>query len=628
MVNQHESSVPLGTVRLNETELEQKGPFTISTIGELRCSFPYSSDSNNLIGDVASSSNTFNSYANNTRDSNRTESKFSVRSSTYVESRTKPSGSGVTRKSSKPSSYKESRSTLDSSSSILPSSNKLDTIMELSTPSPTTTTTTSMKSSNKRKISSLSSNTTSKRMRKHGKRIDEEKEPPVMKKGSTGLTGDSDSVKVKDNESTAKKEELIDNEETRRATASVLLSLHGDSSLLRMKNMVSIPEIVIDRIREPEFRHIEKDNQVFAKWARDKNFYPGKATSPQMDSKWLITFDDGEQRSVHESEIISIPYLVPGQQVMLTYTNDSCAQRVIKKCFVREGIDVEYQVENDETRYPTRKIFLTSDMAAILLSKQSKLPSNASKFADVDLNNIIPKRSRVTKPTTSSSNPLPQSSNNNNTVNPSMSLPTTITSQTISSDDLGSHGDSDTGSVNSYKSTKSRSTSFSKQFLPSLSPSSSNRPSSEISSKTKKTSGKHPPPLPLSNKKTSDSSSSSSSSSTKNERSSGGKSSSSTNSASKTLSTLIHQGEKEKLLGPIPPEGSNLFAGIGFLLTTTNKTNKSNGEMYSSEAGSSIPFDADYLTTQIQMGSGKIFSDVDAARVSCFNGTLISQINL
>jgi len=89
---------------------------------------------------------------------------------------------------------------------------------------------------------------------------------------------------------------------------------------------------------------------------------------------------------------------------MVSFNEGFCLRGVIKRAFYDKSklfYEVEYN-DNSNKRLVTEKFarkdtFLTHELGMALLSKQMKnTPENASKFADVDLNNIIPKRSRHT----------------------------------------------------------------------------------------------------------------------------------------------------------------------------------------------------------------------------------------
>lgn len=152
-----------------------------------------------------------------------------------------------------------------------------------------------------------------------------------------------------------------------------------------------------------KFGPISVGQNVMAKWT-DKNFYSGKVLKDNGDSRWQIVFDDGGKRSIHETEIISSPYLCIGQAVMATFADGFCLRGVVKRPFY-ENSNLFYEVEyhdnsNRQTaceRFAKKDVFLTSELGVALLARQAKhTPENASKFAGVDLNNIIPKRVRVT----------------------------------------------------------------------------------------------------------------------------------------------------------------------------------------------------------------------------------------
>lgn len=193
------------------------------------------------------------------------------------------------------------------------------------------------------------------------------------------------------------------------------------------------------------FRPIENNCRVLAKWS-DKNFYAGKIAEKINDNKWLVQFDDGGRRTVGENEIISVDHLPIGQQVMVTFATGFCVKGRVKSHRLADTtLELYYLIEHltnshvAESEYRASDVFLNFDHALVLLGKR-KGPAHVSKFADVDLNNIIPKRARVAnKSMTASSGSAGESnerscrssSSNNNTINFDMDLDSNSSSTSI-----------------------------------------------------------------------------------------------------------------------------------------------------------------------------------------------------
>ena len=349
-------------------------------------------------------------------------------------------------------------------------------------------------------------------------------------------------------------------EKARQETATALLSLHDNQAIESIDQVTTV---------ESKNEPIAENGRVFAKW-NDKIFYPGTVASFQSDGKWLINFYDGAKKVVHESEIISVPYLTNGQTVMISLSNNYCAKGVIKRHFY-EGDDIFYDIEYDShmgkktvKQCSPDDLFFTPELASIILGRQNKAPINASEFAGLDLNNIIPKRSRASK---------------------------SISKDVSTYEVLPS--DSEVNSSKASKPKKSHSASkWTKNDFPTF------PDTVPAETKKKSTTSKQgssvaltlgtTPTVPLNN----------------NYR---------PVKQISSISKSLPCAEREKLLGPLPPNDSTLFKGIGFLLGSPNTEN--DGEKSASEAGRSTPFDILYLINQIEMGCGLVFESLEAARV-------------
>ncbi|KAI1301916.1 hypothetical protein HDE_02949 [Halotydeus destructor] len=199
--------------------------------------------------------------------------------------------------------------------------------------------------------------------------------------------------------------EEVASEKERIETASALLALQLNTVPVQAcdSSPTAIQEHEKGDLKTLKFVPVTLGRQVLAKWV-DRNFYPGRVSQNQGDQRWQVLFDDGGKRIVHETEIISVPHLCSNQFVMLTFSEGFCLKGMIKRPFY-EKANLFYDVEYTDTRnkktvtekFSKRDIFLSPEMGLALLNKQTKeTPENATKFADVDLNNIIPKRSRQT----------------------------------------------------------------------------------------------------------------------------------------------------------------------------------------------------------------------------------------
>lgn len=348
----------------------------------------------------------------------------------------------------------------------------------------------------------------------------------------------------------------VESEEVRRETASTLLSLQLD----RVERSDSDEQVVSPKIREDfnkqQFLPFGLGCQVMAKWT-DKNFYPGKIIQNQGENRWQIVFDDGGKRTVHESEIVGVPYLCIGQVVMVTFSEDLCLRGVVRKPFYK-GAELWYEVEYNESsnkplsieKFKRKDVFLNNELGIAILAKQAKLtPDNVSKFADVDLNNIIPKRSRQTALTKPAEEP----------------------------DDVSC--DAPIAKVKSKKATIKVDVTIVDQASNRPKPNTS-KPPLVVEVPTPKTintlDGTNPPV------------------------------------ESRTLMV-------SEELGPLPKEGSGIFQSIAFLLSTAENDKKKDddnaGHAQNERNKSDVPFEVYYITKQIEQGGGRIYLDLEEAQV-------------
>ena len=350
----------------------------------------------------------------------------------------------------------------------------------------------------------------------------------------------------------------VDNDEDHRIEmASTLLSLQTESPVKKVERQDNFHEVI--------FQHLKEGNSVMAKWT-DKNFYAGSLSSNLGDGRWHVLFDDGGKKAVNESDIISVPHLSIGQAVMATFSDGSlCLKGVVKQPFYEKNrlfYSVEYNdgSKNFTEKFSRRDIFLTAELAATLLNKQSKGSDKLTKFADVDLNNIIPKRSR-------------------------------LSAQAKALD--GSTDDSETESISSSvkSSTKIR------KFVNSKSSAGSSSIPTLSKALPKSPIERKPDPI--------------------NEN--GGKSpqekvknATSDNIIPPAPMATITPENSQDLLGPIPEEGSALFKGMTFLLTTADAGTAND----TADSGrSSALFDIPHLIRQIESGGGLVHQTLENAQV-------------
>lgn len=459
---------------------------------------------------------------------------------------------------------------------------------------------TSTIANNRKEVSQKSSRNSSKeeksKVKSSSKSRNENSKRPHNLKADVGTSSKKPKKEVVD--------ESEESEDDRRMieTASTLLALHTEGTPVKMKASSPVQEY---NFSDLVFQPLKQGNSVLAKWT-DKNFYPGVLGTSLGDGRWNILFEDGGKKIVQECDIISIPHLTVGQVVMATFSDGSlCLKGMIRKGFQENG-RVFYEVEyNDGSRVVVDKfckkdIFLTHDMAAPLLNKRGGGNDKMSKFADVDLNNIIPKRSRtsaLSKPldgtdsesesqhataavhspaarsSTSSSTQKPRSRTHNKKSSHNHSSSSRLSS-TSTAPSTPLRRDSNNSNHSTTSSLEGLPTSFGQPTLTAI---------KEVSPKERKDKAE---PLP-----------------------------SSTQPAS---STSVTSTPSNQLLGPIPDEGTGLFQGIAFLLTTADATGNPNDSDKDGQGRSTAPFDIPHLVRQIECGGGRVFQTLEEAQVCLF----------
>lgn len=375
-----------------------------------------------------------------------------------------------------------------------------------------------------------------------------------MKRGNNLKTQES----VTNKKSKSEGKETENDEDRRIEMASTLLSLQMESPVKKVDRQENFHDVIFQPLRE--------GNSVMAKWT-DKNFYAGCLSSNLGDGRWHVVFDDGGKKAVNESDIISVPHLSIGQSVMATFSDGSlCLKGIVKQPFYEKN-RLSYHVEYNDgmksvtEKFSRRDIFLTAELAATLLNKQSKGSDKLTKFADVDLNNIIPKRSRLSaqsKPLDGSTDDSePESSSSSSAKNP----------------------------IKSRKTVHLKSTSTNNSSPAVVVPSKS-LPKSPVDKK--------PIPAPVEDK----------------ERV----------VETVTSTPVVSQAADVKpedevvdMLGPIPGEGSTLFQGMTFLLTTADAGNSADA---ADSGRSSTLFDIPHLIRQIEAGGGRVHQTLENAQVS------------
>ena len=383
-----------------------------------------------------------------------------------------------------------------------------------------------------------------------------------------------------------------------------------------------VSSVITYEIEDPIFKPIVMNQKVLAKW-NDKNYYSGTVISKENDSKWRIGFDDGGRRMVRENEIISIECLPKGQQVMCVMHSHAnyCAKGIVKshrfdmisneKYYLIEYIvNLKYL----ETEYSEKDVFLTGDYALSLLSRRKQNLSD-SKFADVDLNNIIPKgRARIAFKNEKNLNDMPTTSS-------AAAADSSLNDKTLAKLEI------ENNDSNSNLSTSST----------------NNSSATTTSSSTKKsTNKKSKTTVAIANKQQQNSllnEADAELSPTVNLNALNSKSNLSNlnnldlkeqDTAKNEAISVIQKEEEDlklisfkndnsfddNLIGPLEINPT-LFKGFSFLLSFEDQKEGSD-----EIAGFSIPFDLDHLTKQIKNGSGLILDKYEDTKV-CLNNELI-----
>lgn len=146
--------------------------------------------------------------------------------------------------------------------------------------------------------------------------------------------------------------------------------------------------------------HLARQSKIFAKWS-DNHFYPGTIIKPYKDRKFVISFFDGAQRNVAETDLIPLCN-IGGKQVRVSIAKNYCVNAIVhdQRTPVNDQpmFDVEYQQDGIVRKcVPLKDIFLTGEQGASLINQPIKPDKNPdeSMFAGVDLDNIVHvKRSR------------------------------------------------------------------------------------------------------------------------------------------------------------------------------------------------------------------------------------------
>ncbi|XP_070542298.1 TP53-binding protein 1-like [Ptychodera flava] len=134
---------------------------------------------------------------------------------------------------------------------------------------------------------------------------------------------------------------------------------------------------------------------VFARW-QDSFYYPGIVLSEEKNDKFKVKFEDGDQRSVAEKDLIIKGWLEKYSSVMAASTDEDFYEPGVVVGYYK-NYDTEeegYVIEKDEgdaKRYSRKNVILTSDQAALHINPQKlKTPSHG-----ISLDNLITgKRSR------------------------------------------------------------------------------------------------------------------------------------------------------------------------------------------------------------------------------------------
>ena len=476
------------------------------------------------------------------------------------------------------------------------------------------------------------------------------------KQSSSSHSRDSSSSKKQVKRQVDGSSEESEDDRRMRETATALLELHTDSSPVKKMKKSSSNNNVNENNKsrqEPNnnnnnfqsltFLPLKQGTTVLAKWT-DKNFYAGRLVSSLGEGRWSILFDDGGKKTVHDADIIAIPHLTVGQVVMATFQDGSLCLKGVIKAGRYEGsgnkhlfYDVEYNdgVKMVTDKFSKKDIFLTPELATSLLTTQSKgtagLDGKMSKFADVDLNNIIPKRSR----TVASNASVTTVKSGTSSVSVEASTDeseTETTSQSSSQSSSPAHssqGKHTSSSLHNksdhhhhHKSSSGRRSQMKQSSNPSYSPSKVSRRDSESNHSTTSSLG-HEGPVSASVTSTPVKSTTSNVPAVTAQDKEGNKETTKTNAETaisqaapplNNTANIVYNNPQEELLGPILPEGNTLFQGIAFLLTTADAT----GTTSDTEQGrSTAPFDIPHLVRQIESGSGRVFQTLEEAQV-CF----------
>ncbi|XP_013401840.1 uncharacterized protein LOC106167315 isoform X2 [Lingula anatina] len=180
-----------------------------------------------------------------------------------------------------------------------------------------------------------------------------------------------------------------------------LLESGSRSSALR-------PDLLDTNIPGSEFegghRTLETGTNVLARW-KDGFFYPGVFISVEKNGKYLVYFDDEDQRQVKAADLIVNPELPVGLSVMALSVDGYFDSAII--CEVDQRKDqTHYLVELDDgkkKRLTKSSIILSVDQAALLpcVNRPETCPPPATAAAhlgDVSLDNLIEgKRKRSSK---------------------------------------------------------------------------------------------------------------------------------------------------------------------------------------------------------------------------------------
>jgi hypothetical protein len=417
---------------------------------------------------------------------------------------------------------------------------------------------------------------------------------------------ESSSKKVKREAIDASSEE-DDEAQRSRETANALLDLKSDTGSSPTKKVKKedkseskVSSGQNNNFTSLTFLPLNVGTTVLAKWT-DKNFYAGRLVTNLREGRWSILFDDGGKKTVHDSDIIAIPHLTVGQVVMATFSDGAlCLKGVIKGGRYEAGgklfYDVEYTMDGSKMvtdRFSKRDIFLTQELATALLATQSKgatqtgLDGKLTKFADVDLNNIIPKRSRTVAQTSTKKDPL--------------QAPSAVDAST-------EEEESESETVGKNKAKKSRTSSH--HGSPSKIKSGQQHLSLSSTAST-------PPVIRRDSEGTSNHSTTSSlgHEGLTHSHASNVVAQPQQQPITQSSDSEINQTSTDNILGPVLPEGNKLFEGIAFMLTTADASGNT-AEDKDGQGRSTAPFDIPHLVRQIESGSGRVFQTLEEALVS------------